>query len=59
MSNEALNTPFDAISEQHRGRIEACLLECLRGEIEGRVRKHLADTVGKWVEESGKRGSES
>jgi hypothetical protein len=36
-----------------------CLIGCLETELDGRIRKGLADTVGKWMEEWTSRGSES
>ena len=34
-----------------------CLIACLETELDGKIRKGLADTVGKWMEEWTSRGS--
>ena len=51
--------PFDALVDEQVDEIFKCLIGCLETELDGRIRKGLADTVGKWMEEWTSRGSES
>jgi hypothetical protein len=50
--------PFDALVDEQVDEIFKCLIGCLETELDGRIRKGLADTVGKWMEEWTSRGSE-
>ena len=49
--------PFDALVDDQVDSIFKCLIACLETELDGKIRKGLADTVGKWMEEWTSRGS--